>query len=98
MPSLSDDHPETQPCPICNQPRSYSERYPDALCEACVARATDADGRLLVFGNAGFFGGFIAQYADTREVYDSHACTVDGVRCWADEARFGGIVVQPETK
>lgn len=43
-------------------------------------------------------GGFVARYADTRECRDSHVCYVDGVKCWADEARFGGVVVQPYGK
>jgi hypothetical protein len=49
----------------------------------------------LVFSNETFSGGFIAQYADTGEARDSHVCFVDGVECWADEARFGGIIIQP---
>ena len=39
-------------------------------------------------------GGFIAKYKDTGKIYDSNSCFIDGVRCHADEARFGGIVVQ----
>ncbi len=34
-------------------------------------------------------------YADTGEARDSHLCFVDGVKCRADEARFGGIIIQP---
>lgn len=41
------------------------------------------------------FGGFVARYADTDELYDSHQCFIDGVRCHAGEARFGGIVIEP---
>jgi pilus assembly protein CpaE len=59
-----------------------------------AARATDAQQRPLQFGNISFSGGFRARYADTGEVYDSHTCFIDGVKCWADEARFGGIVIQ----
>jgi hypothetical protein len=39
-------------------------------------------------------GGFVAQYQDTGEERHSHVCFIDGIKCWADEARFGGIVVQ----
>ena len=83
------------PCPICGDPRPHSERYPDHLCADCVGRATDEVGRPLRFFNLSLSGGFGAQYADTGEFRDSHVCFVDGVRCQADEARFGGIVVQP---
>ena len=55
----------------------------------------DETGRALAFSNAGLSGGFVATYAGTRETRESHACVVKGVPCWADEARFGGIVVQP---
>ncbi|MGD8759525.1 MAG: hypothetical protein PVJ07_04685 [Anaerolineales bacterium] len=36
----------------------------------------------------------MARYADTGEAYASHDCFIDGVACYADEARFGGIVIQ----
>jgi hypothetical protein len=36
----------------------------------------------------------MARYADTGEAYASHVCYIDGVACYADEARFGGIVIQ----
>ena len=40
-------------------------------------------------------GGFAAIVADTKAEHPSHICYIEGVECWADEARFGGIVVQP---
>ena len=41
-------------------------------------------------------GGFIAYYADSNqiEIYPSHRCFIDGISCYADEARFGGIVIE----
>ena len=40
-----------------------------------------------------------AFYADTEELCEeatiTHIVYVDGVQCWADESRVGGIVVQP---
>ncbi len=38
--------------------------------------------------------GFQATYADTGEPYDGHVCYVRSIRCWADEYRFGGIVIE----
>jgi hypothetical protein len=46
------------------------------------------------FFNTSFGGGFGARCADTGEPRDSHACVIRGVRCRADEARFGGIVIE----
>ena len=85
----------SQRCPVCGKGQPASPRYPRYLCAGCVAQATDAGGRPLVFCNAGLGGGFAAIYSDTDEHYDSQDCYVQGVHCWADEARFGGIVVQP---
>jgi hypothetical protein len=39
-------------------------------------------------------GGFEAKYADDGSDYPSHECNIDGVRCHADEAYFGGIVIE----
>ncbi len=48
-----------------------------------------------MFSNESLSGGFIAKYADTGEGRDSHVCFIDGVKCWADEAHMGGIIIQP---
>ena len=61
----------------------------------CFVKAVDENGRSLSFSNVSFSGGFAARYADTREERDSHICYIDGVKCWADEAHMGGIVIQP---
>lgn len=83
-----------QHCPICRIELPPSPRYPRYVCAPCAARATDEHGRLLSFFNESFSGGFIATYSDTGEVRNSHICVIDGLQCWADEARFGGIVIQ----
>lgn len=86
-------------CPICGTEQPAVPRYPDYLCRACVARTSTSDGRRLVLVNTSLTGGFAARYADDEELCEevtvTHIVYVDGVRCWADEARFGGIVVQP---
>ena len=62
-------------------------------------RAVDEAGRRLTFFNTSLLGGFGAGYAETGERVlpesDEQTCFIDGVRCLAREARFGGIVVQP---
>jgi hypothetical protein len=82
-------------CPLCNAPVHYSPRYPRWVCYECYKKAADENGRPLAFTNEALSGGFIAFYADTEEMRDSHICYIDGVRCWADEAHMGGIVIQP---
>lgn len=83
-----------QACPICGAGVAASERYPRRVCDPCADRATSTDGRPLAFFNLGLSGGYDARYADTGEAYQSHECLIDGVRCRADEARFGGIVIE----
>jgi hypothetical protein len=85
---------DTQFCPICKISVRFFPRYPRYLCENCASRAKTKDGRLLVFSNETYFGGFIAHYMDTGEPYPSHECYIDGIECYADEHRFGGIVIQ----
>ena len=72
-----------------------SERYRNYVCEACAARAQDESGRPLTFSNVSFSGGFAALYRDTHEERTDHICYIDGVKCWADESYFGGIVIEP---
>ncbi|HLM00076.1 MAG TPA: hypothetical protein VK400_03410 [Pyrinomonadaceae bacterium] len=73
----------------------FSERYPKCICSACSAKATDENGRPLKFSNTTMMaGGFAAEYADTGEARAGHVCYIDGIKCRADEHRFGGIVIQ----
>jgi len=81
-------------CPICFQPVSHWERYPLAVCPDCADKACDAQGRKLSFFNVSMSGGFKAIVTDTGEEYQSHICYIQGVECRADEARFGGIVIE----
>ncbi len=87
---------ETQNCPICSSPVPFSERYPRYVCDSCFVRATDEEGRGLSFSNVSLSGGFAALYQDTHEERESHVCYIDEVKCRADEARFGGIVIQTD--
>jgi predicted nucleic acid-binding Zn ribbon protein len=92
---------ETSPCPTCGKPVPAWERYPNALCQECVALARDEQGRPLRFGNETMLAaGFIAEVEENgvwRPVEDPSyeaTCWVKGRRCVAHEHRFGGIVVQ----
>ena len=54
------------------------------------------DGRPLRFGNQAMSGGLAGPYADTGEPYLLTECLVQGVRCRAEEAHMGGVVIQTE--
>ncbi len=84
----------THQCPICGKALEAIARYPRYVCEDCAARASSADGRRLEFFNLGLSGGYGAAFADDKSKYDSHDCFIDDRPCRADEARFGGIVIE----
>lgn len=84
----------SQACPVCGVPLEPQARHPRYVCGTCASRAGSADGRPLAFSNEGFDGGYVVRYADTGEPYDSHDFWIDGIACHADEARFGGIVIE----
>jgi ADP-ribosyl-[dinitrogen reductase] hydrolase len=83
-----------QQCPICTTPVRPDSRYPRYACRTCVGKASSKDDRPLAFFNIDISGGYRAEYADTGEAYDSHQCFIAGVECRADEARFGGVVIE----
>jgi len=93
-PDLGPLEDEIQKCPICDCDVRVNPRYPRYLCRDCASEAASEDGRRLAFANTDFSGGFEAWYTDTKEPYKSNLCYVRGCRCWAKEARFGGIVIQ----
>ena len=92
----------THSCPICSKPTPHQERYPLAVCSNCFNKASDKPngmaslrtGRKLSFFNLDLGGGYRAVVEETGEEYDSHVCYIDEVKCRADEARFGGIIIQ----
>lgn len=84
------------PCPICSTPVLHQERYPRAVCKNCCTKACDIHGQKLIFFNLSMSGGFGAMVADTTQKYPSHICYIAGKKCWANEARFGGIVIQAD--
>jgi len=90
---------EEQPCCLCGctmgRLLEARERHPDRLCQVCAVDATDEHGRRLRFGNIDAGGGFRSWYVDSGEQYGRHQCFVGGREYFADEARFGGIVITP---
>jgi hypothetical protein len=81
-------------CPTCSTALEVNERYPNYVCPECAALASDLLGRKLEFYNLSVGGGYGAAYVNTNEEYPSHECFINGIRCWADEAKFGGIIIQ----
>lgn len=84
---------QTHDCPICSAKVGHLERYPNQVCERCANKTSDAYGRRLKFSNVALAGGLQANYLDNGAEYKRQICYIDGIRCYADEHRFGGIVV-----
>jgi hypothetical protein len=85
----------SQQCPLCGMGQPASSRYPDYVCAECVADAKDGAGCQVDFQNTALTGGYEAVNVATGEKSDSHSCFIRGIECYADEAKFGGIVVRP---
>jgi hypothetical protein len=83
-----------QHCPICSAEVTPNSRYPHYVCSVCRAKAVTANGRPLTFSTVDFSGGFVARYADTGEIDPSHECFIAGIKCYTNEARLGGIVLE----
>ncbi len=86
-------------CKCCNNVITFqSERYPRIVCSQCSSldNIIDSDGNKVYFENESIFGGFISVHdIDNMLVKKSdHICYINNIKCYADEARFGGIVIQ----
>lgn len=85
-------------CPIDAAALTASARYPAAVCRPCAEAAVDLAGRPVTMGNIDMTGGFAATHRDDgspcEQVTGDGRVVVRGVPCRAEEARFGGFVVQ----
>ena len=82
-------------CPVCKVTYpQYTARYHNVVCEDCLARypcMTD-DNKEIKFGNKDYYGGFLSVIGGKVTPKPIHYCYIKGVKIYADEARFGGIV------
>jgi hypothetical protein len=83
-----------QCCPMCGIKVEPSQRYPNYICKDCVSEAQSQDGRKLEFYNTDLGGGCRAEYVDTKEEYEHDVFYIKRIKCYAQEAHFGGIVVR----
>jgi len=89
---------ERQYCPICNIEVEKIERYPNYICDNCTKNITDKLGRKIVYYNTSMNGGLTAHYehSNNKEKYDSNTCYINEIELIAQEAKFGGVVIQPK--
>ena len=97
MESMFNSFPQA-PCPNCNKPRRFMERYPNALCPAChKGPIVDANGSRVTFINTHPLGyGVASEHHENGKIVvkDEPFCFLEGKTCYAQEYRFGGIVIQ----
>ncbi|WP_072961366.1 hypothetical protein [Chryseobacterium arachidis] len=89
-------------CSNCTKEVKYNLRYPKYICSICSSKDKySQEGMLLEFYNTDLSGGLKIIYKDIHgnvlREDDSKAeflCLIDGKEFTAQEARFGGIVIQ----
>jgi len=81
-------------CKLCAIEVMHWSRYPAYVCNTCAEKITDIEGRSVVFSNIDISGGLIGHYRDNEQPYESNICFIEGVKCYAKEARFGGVVIE----
>ena len=79
-------------CPVCDKNMLHFERYPNMICNECIELTVNKNNESIKFYNIDHTGGFISIVNDIKG--EEHECYVNNHKCYADEARFGGIVVQ----
>jgi hypothetical protein len=89
-------------CSNCLKEVYYNVRYPKYICSECFDRdKSDQNGNLLEFSNLSVSGGFKITYMDKNgktiredDTQDYCECIIDDKLFFAQEAKFGGIVIQ----
>ncbi|MDG6347559.1 hypothetical protein QAA18_02185 [Luteimonas sp. 8-5] len=91
---MSANRSKVHPCPDLFGRDAVNARYPRAVCNDCAARTTDAKRQPVTLGNAGLSGGLVSSSPHAPVIDEQAICFIDDVACIAEEARFGGVVVQ----
>ena len=85
-----------QSCPICSLPMTVIDRYPNRICSSHYGECRDMDGNIVTFENEDLEGGFVSCHVVNGKIEKRSEgyCLVRGQRCYAEEMRLGGIVIQ----
>ena len=79
-------------CPLCKTEILKSSRYPKRLCCECSDKTYTAKDEKIDFYNEGITGGFYSLVNNVKG--EIHECYVNNIKCYAEEGRFGGIIIQ----
>lgn len=92
----ANEHKKQQHCVTCNRYVAHHERYPDYVCKKCVELAKDKSGNPVAFYNITASGhGCQGKYSVDGKLYRGNICYIKDIKCFAEEAYFGGIVIRP---
>ena len=81
-------------CHVCRGENPDYLRFQIYICETCRKYPVlNSNGHEMNFYNKGVMGGFLAKNTITDEISEDHICYINGAKCWADEYRFGGILI-----
>ena len=88
-------------CFVCKSSfhNQFSARYPLIACDSCSTKTVDASGFKIEFENEDFSGGFVSIHYDSNgftHTGSEHRCFINNIECYADEHRYGGIVIKPK--
>jgi len=89
-------------CPLCLDILTYYlDRYPKMICHKCAngdnGKIIDNFGNDVSFSNIDIYGGFASHHKiNNNEIVHKtdHICWINSIKCYANEMRFGGIVIQ----
>ena len=85
-------------CPICSYNLTYyTPRYPKMICQNCAnSDIVDSSGNKVTFVNIDIYGGFMSLHKINDKIVEKkeHICWIKDIKCYADESRCGGIVIQ----
>jgi hypothetical protein len=91
------NHGSAHKCPICDGSlENFNPRYPKAICEDCSMNLKDEEGFDVSYFNSEMFGGFMSVHVvnGTKVEKQDQTCYCNGIKCYAEESRMGGIVIQ----
>ena len=78
-------------CPICNDTTITIPRYPNKICYGCSLLTITDKGEKIQFFNKNHGGGFKSIVNNIEG--DIHDCFVNNIPCYAEEYRYGGIII-----
>ena len=83
-------------CPICNRIEDiHTRRYKNCVCFECREKYIPLTeyGDKISFGNIDICGGFKSIVNGKETIDPIDICYINGLKCRAVEARYGGIVI-----